>query len=71
LNCLICLKALPKSATSDYHPNCLDRMFGTRKVDLRLPETRKGLVTAMPKQTHGFSISGVQMKCQMAMDKGT
>jgi serine/threonine-protein kinase HipA len=45
-------------------------MFGTRKVDLRLPETRKGLVTAMPKQTHGFSISGVQMKCQMAMDKG-
>jgi serine/threonine-protein kinase HipA len=46
-------------------------MFGTRKVDLRLPETRKGLVTAMPKQTHGFSISGVQMKCQMAMDKGT
>jgi len=68
LNCLICLKALPEKGTSGYHGKCLERLFGDKDIDLNLPESRKDLVSAMPKQTKGFSISGVQMKCQMAIE---
>lgn len=70
MNCLICLKALPVKASSAYHGRCLARLFGDKKVDLNLPESRRDLVTAMPRQTHGFSISGVQMKCQLALSGG-
>lgn len=70
MNCLICLKALPKHSSAQYHARCLEQLFGTKKVDLNLPETRQDLVTSMPRKTHGFSISGVQMKCQMAIEKG-
>lgn len=45
-------------------------MFGSRKISLALAESRKDLVTAMPRKTHGFSISGVQMKAQMAIEEG-
>ncbi len=71
MNCLICLKALSAGAASQYHAHCLERMFGTRKVNLELAESRKDLVTAMPRQTHGFSISGVQMKAQVAIQDGS
>jgi len=70
LNCLICLKTLPETATSSYHGYCLERMFGTRKPSLELAESRRDLVTSMPKKTHGFSISGVQMKAQLKIEKG-
>ncbi|NWO05538.1 MAG: HipA domain-containing protein [Alteromonadaceae bacterium] len=69
MNCLICLKALPKHSGPHYHSGCLEQLFGTRKIDLNLPQTRQDLVTSMPRKTHGFSISGVQMKCQMAIEK--
>lgn len=71
MNCLICLKPLTGSKPSQYHGSCLDRMFGSRKLDLELAESRTDLVRAMPRQTHGFSISGVQMKAQMAVQDGT
>ncbi|GGE57709.1 putative kinase [Streptosporangium jomthongense] len=51
-----------------YHSKCLDYLLGSKVLDLNLPESRKDLVSAIPKKTHGFSISGVQMKCQMAIE---
>jgi len=69
LNCLICLKELPETAASQYHGYCLDRMFGIRSLSLELAESRSDLVTSMPEKTHGFSISGVQMKAQVAIEK--
>lgn len=68
MNCLICLKGLPEKDHTGYHKKCLERLFGDRDIDLNLPESRKDLVSAMPRQTQGFSISGVQMKCQMAIE---
>jgi len=70
LNCLICLKPITGGKFTQYHGGCLDRMFGSRKLNLELAESRSDLVRAMPRQTHGFSISGVQMKAQMAVQSG-
>lgn len=70
MNCLICLKAITGSKPSQYHGSCLDQMFGSRKLDLELAESRTDLVRAMPRRTQGFSISGVQMKAQMAVQDG-
>lgn len=38
----------------------------TGTIYLEIAESRRDLVAAMPKQTDGFSISGVQMKAQIA-----
>jgi len=70
LNCLICLKALASKGEPGYHPKCLERLFGNKKIDLNVLDSRSELVKAMPKKTRGFSISGVQMKCQMAVEEG-
>lgn len=56
--------------TTGYHSKCLKDLFGTDKIDFTLSESRRNLVMEMPKQTHGFSISGVQMKCQLAIENG-
>lgn len=70
MNCLICLKEINAKTTSGYHSKCLKVLFGTDKVDVTLSESRRDLVMEMPRQTHGFSISGVQMKCQLAIENG-
>lgn len=70
MNCLICLKSLPENARTPYHGACLEQLFGTRKVNLALAEGRKDLVIAIPRKTRGFSISGVQMKAQLAIEAG-
>lgn len=70
MNCLICLKPLTGKGERGYHAKCLERLFGDKKIDLNVPESRSELVKAMPKKTKGFSISGVQMKCQMSIKEG-
>lgn len=70
MNCLICLKEITQKRSSGYHGKCLKELFGSDKMVVTLAESRQDLVIEMPKQTHGFSISGVQMKCQLAVDGG-
>ena len=67
---MICLKEITQKRSSSYHSKCLKELFGADKIDVTLAESRKDLVTDMPRQTHGFSISGVQMKCQLAVKGG-
>ena len=65
MNCLICLKA---ARAGNYHPSCLNELFGSPGVQLDLAETRAELIQEMPTKTQGFSISGVQIKAQLAVE---
>lgn len=68
MNCLICLKSI--KTDQKYHPACMRELFGDAKVSVELAKTRADLVQAMPKATRGFSISGVQIKAQLAVRDG-
>lgn len=71
MNCKICLQDVLEEPNADYHDKCLKQLFGTAAIAAVIPYTRKEFMKEAPKKTQGFSISGVQVKLQGIVNKGT
>jgi serine/threonine-protein kinase HipA len=70
LKCKICLIDVPeKQRNFGYHDKCLYKLFGSVSVSPELGFSRRDFFTAAPKKTKGMSISGVQNKAQLHVEK--
>jgi serine/threonine-protein kinase HipA len=64
--CKISLKKLTgKQTRTGYHNGEFKKLFGSTKVDPRLPFTRSGFFQESRKKARGMSISGVQQKLSL------
>lgn len=69
MSCKICLKDLPaETRHAGYHDRCIRTLFSSTKTEPCLPFTRAEFMKLAPKNTKGFSISGVQVKLQGYLD---
>lgn len=72
LKCKICLSDVRENQNnSSYHDKCLTKLFGSATVSPELDFSRSEFFTAAPKKTKGMSISGVQNKAQLHVEKNT
>lgn len=70
MNCLICLKATEKSKFNEYHDKCFRSLFGTIKINPKLPFSRKEFFEERSKAaTKKVSISGVQPKLAIKIEE--